>query len=418
MIRLLLCILFGFFLWDFPSAPAAEREDSGECLLISDIHFDPFADQSLFEALAAQPVSEWSRLLDSSLDRGVSQFGSDTNYILLKSCLAAAVKTCPRPDFILYPGDSLAHNWRARYAKTAQRSSGDDPQAYRNFTAKAIEFLALELRRHFPDIPILPTLGNEDAYCGDYEVQASGAFLAMFAHAWRALPGPTLNQESFQSSFSRGGYYSMRMPPLFRHRVVVANSVFFSSQYENSCGSKTETPGEDEMSWLAATLEEASRGGERVWLMMHIPAGINDYNTVEQEETGSGPVEFWEAAYTRKFVDLVMKYRETVQVVFSGHTHMDDFRIIGTDRTPLVVNKLVPSISPIFKNNPGFQIYQYNRMSGAIRNYQTYYLSNLSTAGRPTPLEHLEWKLEYDFNSAVRPESDGYPCTNLDCPRP
>ena len=403
--RFLLCIFLAFLFWDLPSVPAAEEENSGECLLISDIHFDPFADQSLFSALAERPVSEWSRLLDSSLGSGVSQLGSDTNYVLLKSCLKAAAEKCPRPDFILYPGDSLAHNWRARYEKAASRSSSDNEEAYRKFTAKTIEFLALELRKHFPAVPILPALGNEDAYCGDYKIQPSGPFLEMFAHAWVDLPGPTLNRESFESDFSRGGHYSMRIPPLFKHRVVVVNSVFFSSQYENSCGSESETPGENEMAWLAATLDKARDAGESVWLMMHIPVGINDYNTVKDEEAGTGPVEFWTRTHTREFIDLLSKYRETVQIVFSGHTHMDDFRVIGTGQTPLVANKLVPSISPIFRNNPGFQVYQYDRISGVVRNYQTYYLSNLATAGRPTALEQLEWKVEYDFRSAYGAEA-------------
>lgn len=398
--RYLLCAFISFLLWNPPLAPAAEREDPGECLLISDIHFNPFADPSLFEALMTRPVSAWNQLLDASLEDGVSQFGTDTNYVLLKSCLSAAVERCPHPDFILYPGDSLAHNWKAQYEKVASRSSGDDPEAYQHFTAKVIEFLALEFRKHFPNIPILPTLGNEDAYCGDYEVQPSGPFLRMFAGAWLELPGPTLDKDSFKSGFARGGHYSMRIPPLFRHRVVVVNSVFFSNQYENSCGSKTETPGAEEMSWLAAMLEEASRAGEKVWLMMHVPVGINDYNTVKDEQAGSGPVEFWEPAYTRQFVDLILKHRETVQFVFSGHTHMDDFRIIGDGREPVVVNKLVPSVSPIFRNNPGFQVYQYDRKTGAVRNYQTYYLSNLSTAGTPTTIGQLEWKLEYDFMAA------------------
>jgi sphingomyelin phosphodiesterase acid-like 3 len=400
LIRVLLCIFFFFQAWKLPPTASAQGKDSGEYLVISDIHFNPLTDYSLFQALAAQPVSEWNRLFDSSLMDGVSQLGSDTNYVLLQSSFAAAVEKCPRPDFILYPGDSLAHNWKAQYDKVAPRSSDEDPEAYRGFTAKTIAFLALEFRRHFPGVPILPTLGNEDAYCGDYEVQPAGPFLAMFAKAWLELPGPSLDRDTFISNFSRGGHYSIRVPPLFRHRVVVVNSVFFSNQYENSCSSKEETPGKDQMSWLAATVDEASRAGDRVWLMMHIPVGINDYNTVEDEEAGSGPVEFWEPGYTKEFVDLVLKFRQTVEFVFSGHTHMDDFRIIGNGQMPLVVNKLVPSISPIFRNNPGFQIYQYDRASGAVLNYQTYYLSNLSTAGAPTTLEHLEWKLEYDFLSA------------------
>lgn len=88
-----------------------------ECLLISNIHFDPFADPNLIESLAKQPVPEWGRLLTSSSDRKVSQLESDSNYVLLESCLTAAAQRCPRPAFILYPGDSFAHNWRARYEK-------------------------------------------------------------------------------------------------------------------------------------------------------------------------------------------------------------------------------------------------------------------------------------------------------------
>ncbi|HEY5742993.1 MAG TPA: hypothetical protein VIS99_10675, partial [Terrimicrobiaceae bacterium] len=269
-------------------------------------------------------------------------------------------------------------------------------------TTKTVEFLAREFQKHFANVPILPTLGNEDAYCGDYKVQPAGAFLSMFAQAWLKLAGSTLDKESFQQSFSRGGYYSMLFSPLFRHRIIVLNSVFFSTSYENACGSKTDTPGDEQLGWLTESLEAAARANEKVWLVMHIPVGINDYNTIRNEAAASAPVEFWRAAYSTSFVELLSKYRQTVQVVFSGHTHMDDFRIIESEKTPLVVNKLIPSISPVFKNNPGFQVYQYDRASGTIANYQTYYLANLSTAGQPTELEQLKWNVEYDFRSAYR----------------
>ena len=158
------------------------------------------------------------------------------------------------------------------------------------------------------------------------------------------------------------------------------------------------------MSWLAETLDEASDAQERVWLLMHIPVGINDYNTIKNEEAGTLPVEFWKPEYTRRFVDLILKHRKTVQVVFAGHTHMDDFRIVATKETPLVVNKLVPPISPIFRNNPAFQVYRFDATTGAIATYQTYYLANLATAERPTTRDDLQWLLEYEFRSAYRQE--------------
>lgn len=121
--RYLFSIFTGLLLCCVSLAGAAEQKEGlRECLLISDIHFDPFADPSLFESLAKEPVSEWGRLLASSSEHGVSQLGSDSNYVLLESCLRAAAQVCSHPDFILYPGDSLAHDWRARYEKASLRS--------------------------------------------------------------------------------------------------------------------------------------------------------------------------------------------------------------------------------------------------------------------------------------------------------
>jgi hypothetical protein len=134
-------------------------------------------------------------------------------------------------------------SWRSQYEKLAPRSSHDDPVAYQAFTAKTVEFLALEFQKHFPGVPILPAVGNEDAYCGDYKVQPAGPFLEMFARAWMRLPGPALEAAAFQTSFSRGGYYSALLPSPSEHRVIVLNSVFFSNQYENACGSAADTPG-------------------------------------------------------------------------------------------------------------------------------------------------------------------------------
>jgi sphingomyelin phosphodiesterase acid-like 3 len=397
--RVLLRAVAGLLIWVSSGSLATEQSEAARCLVISDIHFNPFLHPDLLEALVEQPASEWARILESSLSGSVSQYGSDSNYPLLKSAFAAAAKTCPHPDFILYVGDSLAHNWRSQYDKLAARSSRADPAAYRSFTAKTVEFVALEFRRHSPGISVLPAIGNEDAYCGDYEVQPAGPFLEMFARAWMALPGEALAPGAFRTQFSRGGYYSAVLPSVPKHRIVVLNSVFFSNQYKNACGADSDTPGDDEMAWLAAELESASREDETVWLVMHIPVGINDYNTAKDEQAGSEPVEFWLPGFSRQFIDLVDRFKNTVQVAFSGHTHMDDFRVIEAKRTPLAVNKLVPAISPIFRNNPGFQVYFFDRMNGTIGDYCTYYLS---TAGKPSDFEHVEWNWEYGFREAYQ----------------
>jgi hypothetical protein len=65
--RWLLFIVYLFQFLHFPPAAAAEGEHSGEFLVISDVHFNSFVNKKLFLALAAQPVSEWDRIFESSL---------------------------------------------------------------------------------------------------------------------------------------------------------------------------------------------------------------------------------------------------------------------------------------------------------------------------------------------------------------
>lgn len=124
MIFRLLIGLSGSLFWFSPQAFATQQEGPAECLLISDIHFNPFLNPELFVALATSPASEWAQLFESSLSGGVSQYGSDSNYPLLKSSLDAAAKTSPHPEFILYLGDILAHNWRSQYEKLAPARPG------------------------------------------------------------------------------------------------------------------------------------------------------------------------------------------------------------------------------------------------------------------------------------------------------
>ena len=83
---------------------------------------------------------------------------------------------------------------------------------------------------------------------------------------------------------------------------------------------------------------------------------------------------------------------------------MDDFRIIGIKGMSLVVNKLVPSISPIFRNNPAFQVYRFDGSTGATPPMgPTIWRISLPRRDRQS-LEELQWLSEYEFRSAYSQE--------------
>jgi sphingomyelin phosphodiesterase acid-like 3 len=391
-----------WLIWVWATVPGAVWGQSGRFLLISDIHFDPFADAGLFPRLVVAEVDEWPAILEQGGALRLNPIGADSNYALLKTSLDDARQRLPGPDFILYPGDFMAHGWQNKYDRLAARTRADDPTAYRAFTAKAVRFVGEQFRGRWPGTPILPTLGNDDSYCGDYMIEPEGPFLRMFAELWFPLLGPTADPPEFARTFAAGGHYSLLLPAAGRRRLIVLNSVFFSAAYDNACGQPTQTPALDQLAWLAEELARAEAANERVWLLMHIPPGINAYAAARDETRHDPPESFWQQAITARFLQLVDRHRDTIQTSFVGHTHMDDFRVIQLRGQPLLLIKIAPAISPIFGNNPGYQVYQYDPASGQLRNYQTYYLTNPGTREKPTLLRDARWKQEYDFHDAYQ----------------
>jgi sphingomyelin phosphodiesterase acid-like 3 len=241
-------------------------------------------------------------------------------------------------------------------------------------------------------------LGNEDSYCGDYQLQPAGEFLRGTADSWKLLFDDS-NERAFMQTFPTGGYYAASAPGTPKHRVIVLNTVFFSADYQNQCGNPKDDPGGDQMRWLTVQLKDATAKQERVWLLYHIPPGIDAYNTAMAPggNTAEKVVSYWQAGYLENFLKLLDQYRDTIVFTLAGHTHMDDFRLARdgeTGRSSFLV--VTPAISPIFGNNPGLQVLSYDRKTFSVLDYTTH---QLDLAAAPPS---QRWKEEYRFSQAYR----------------
>jgi hypothetical protein len=388
------------------SADAAKRE----FLVITDLHFNPFhglnADE--FATLSQMPATQWRSFFDG-LKQPMVPLGADGNYCLLASALTEAATRLEDPEFILFGGDFLAHDWQSSYNALADEPIAANPQAYRDFTAKAIQFIAGEFRERFPDAVVLPTLGNDDSFCQDYWIQANGAFLKQFAGIWRPMLGATVDAAAFDRSFSSLGCYAADLPGLENHRLIVLNSVLWSKSYcsayhdpggKNCCGCTNpgDAPGAAALAWLDQALSRAKSDKKTVWLLMHVPPGLDSYE--EEEADGkSAAASLWKEAFLDRYLELVGTYRSILLISFAGHTHMDDYRVAQIDGEAAVLCKVVPSVSPVFGNNPAFQVYQFEEDTGALAGWQTYSLG-LATSGGPSATP--TWRREYDSLEAYR----------------
>ncbi|HWS73155.1 MAG TPA: hypothetical protein VN605_13645 [Thermoanaerobaculia bacterium] len=353
-------------------------------LSVSDIHFDPFADPALIAKLETADVAQWEAILASSKMQSFSPYGSDINDPLLRSAVAEMKKQIPSPAFVLISGDFLAHKFDQMYQQYATDKSH---AAYTAFVTKTIAYVAATLRQAYPGVAIYPTLGNNDSDCGDYAVAPDSVFLANFRDIWKG----TVRSRSFDRRFPAGGYYHADVPALRNVRIIALNTNFFSTNYKNPCGKPGPDPGLQQLEWLDAELGLARLEGKRVWLLFHIPPGLDVYDS---EQWGGAcpnvkPQTFWKTEYQQKYLKTTAAHQKIILGSFAGHTHQDEFRFASAHFI-----HVTPSVSPVFGNNPAFEIVDVTQ-HGAIAGYTAHHLPNVT----------LPWLREYSFDEAYAKQS-------------
>jgi sphingomyelin phosphodiesterase acid-like 3 len=372
-----------------PAPPFTPAPGQGQFLILTDIHFDPFADPALVDRLVAAEVDAWPGIFAGG-QQAFAQYGSDANYPLMMSALDAAKELLPQPDFVLYAGDYLVHQFETKFDAHA----GGGPEAFADFVVKTMTFVSEQLQGAFPQTPVYGTLGNDDAICGNYMIAPGRSFLAAVGGLWA---GRSTHPEAF-ADFGVGGFYVVPHPTVPDRDLIVLNTVLWSTNYENRCNPAGGDPGAAQLSWLEWTLYRTKLRGRTASLLFHIPPGIDGYASSHGSSTCRSDVTtLLQGVYEKPFLGLLERYREVLQDGYAGHTHMDDFRVVATEAgEPILLAHITPAISPIYLNNPGFGLVLYDRTSGAVLDYATVYLTNLVGGRRG----EARWAIEYTFRDA------------------
>ncbi len=394
-----------------PARSAAAVAPAIPALMISDVHFDPFHDPGKVKQLVDSPVSQWRTILSepestnqeqafAALQTSCHARGIDTPFALLRSSLDAMRAREPDAKFMTVSGDLIAHAFTCRYKTLVPDTHPGD---YETFVLKTLSFVMGELRSTFPGMPIYVALGNNDTGCGDYKLDADSRFLAETGKIL-AEGLPKAGREQALKEFANTGSYSVAMAaPMQRTRMIVLNDVFLSAKY-TTCGGKPDAAAAAaELSWLEHELAEARRMGQRVWVMGHIPPGIDAFSTVAKFRdvcAGKSPVEF---LADDKMADLLAANADVMRLGIFAHTHMDEMRLLRTEGgdvaggTSSVAVKLVPSISPVNGNTPSFTVAHVNPVDSALQNYAVFQASNQTGIG-------TAWTEEYDFRQTYHQE--------------
>lgn len=325
-------------------------------VIISDVHFTPFYDTGIFNDLVNSPVEQWAAIFQSSSMTDLSSWGHETNYPLLKRVLDAAGQAAGH--VLIFSGDILAHKFPETFFALFGK---EDPEALHAFIYKTVVFFATQVRERFGDIPVIFTLGNNDAYAGDYQLVPGGAFLADTADTFynTFLLGGA-DRKNYFNTYPAGGYF-VAEPPGAKVRFVCLSTIFFSRNRPDDGTGTANNIAMAQLAWLEQVLGEADAAKKKVWIVMHIPPGADIFGTVHTYMDPNGQisdaVDFWKEAYQDRFLEICKRYADVIGPIFAGHTHMDEYRLV-LDRDGEAYKALIvtPGVSPQYGNNPAFKV--------------------------------------------------------------
>lgn len=346
-------------------------------LAFSDLHFNPLYDNNptLLAELVAADASKWASIFETSTIKTPSTAGQDTNYPLLVMTLDSVKKNLGGSPLILYTGDLLGHGI-SYYLNLYTGIT--DPAVLQSFSDKTVQFVTQQIRSAIGDLPVFFAVGNCDSYTG-YGPDSS--FLANSAESFYStlLNGAT-DHKAFLDSFNAGGYYSAE-PAGTNVMVIGLNTIAFSPLVQNKDGSENNAAAVDaEIAWFDSQLAQAQAVKKKVWLLMHAPPGADEGTTSKSVAAGghlASATMMWEPNYQAAFMQVLAKYPGVIAMTLTGHTHMDEYRIMSAGN----VLESVPGISPCFGNDPAYKVFQVNRISFAPADYSSLHYDLAGTSG-------------------------------------
>jgi len=366
-------------------ASAAERQPA-EILLLTDVHFDPFADPLIANGLNNAASNEWSGILGRR--EGTIRFpdcGEEepvTDAALFQSAMDQMDQR--QVAFTVLSGDLLIHEFQCRFTTLFPEA---DDAAYREFAARTVEFVLSEVRRATHGRPVYLAPGNHDSGCGNYRRDDADPFLQRIAPAVADAAGGA-EQQAIARSFAAHGRYEVTAPgSLGQLSLLVADTSLWSRR-AMTCGGEARASDEEQLGWVGERADVLGEDGA-VWLIGHIPPGFDPRGSA----LSGSPVRYLQ---DDELPLMLAQAEHPVRLALFGHTHMDEWRVFGD-----VPVRISPALSPGSGNRPSFTIAQIS-VDGGMNDYSV--ISYNSAAG--------SWDQDHGFSQSFG--RTGFNAENLD----
>ncbi|GFY44530.1 acid sphingomyelinase-like phosphodiesterase 3b [Trichonephila inaurata madagascariensis] len=317
-------------------------------------------------------------------DNGLyGNFYCDAPQYLVNVTIAAMKEIHSNPDFIIWTGDNLPHT--------------DDFYSDWDVIFEAIKNTTELLTTTFPNIPIIPCIGNHDTFPPNIlpnDNTSSNIYKGYLDKAgWKDLVN-----ESEWSNFLAGGYFSQLVKPGLR--IISVNTILW--YIPNNLTSDVPDPG-NQFQWLEAVLKNSSSSLEKVYIIGHVPPGY--YNR------GGETSPTMHHQHAEAFTKILLKYLPIIAGQFYGHIHLDMFQIFQYNTGTFKGSSLLaPSVTPWHTNtdnnitlpvNPSVRLIHFSHIDSKLLDYDQYYLNLTKANSMKKVSEDLKnlYELLYTFTN-------------------
>uniref|UniRef100_A0A914KT34 Sphingomyelin phosphodiesterase n=1 Tax=Meloidogyne incognita TaxID=6306 RepID=A0A914KT34_MELIC len=296
----------------------------------------------------------------------------DSPPALVDYMLDEAKRHFPKPNFIIWTGDTPAHR---KYTQE-------------EFINTMIT-VTHAIKQRFPDVLVIPVLGNHD-------MEPSNSFpddteqLGMYRHIYYLWKG-WIGDEP-EETFLRGGYYYFKSPLDGSEYLVLNTNIYYviNTAIENFTNPEDPT---GQFEFIEKHLAKIKSKNGKINIVGHVPPGGFVFNDGNPECRDEMPKQ-----YNKRLTDLFTKYADSIGFMLFGHLHTDTFRILkDSNGMPVQRMFLNPAITPVFNlNNPAFRVFDYDRKNFNIKDIRTFYV-NLDELNQKGP-NQVKTVLEYSMS--------------------
>lgn len=357
---------------------SASSADKGFFLHLTDLHYDEFYE------IGSSEQQDCHRIMEKEVkSHPAGPFGShrcDSPPILLEEGIRQMSQLVQDPAFILMTGDAGRHDDDILLPRTGKQ--------VKEANARVLQLLL----GSFPNVPIIPTIGNNDVILHNSLAEGPNEDLDYLWDLWK-----TVIPSTQQQVFLKGGYFSFAFRNL---RIISLNTLFFYRKNLKTTECHVGSIGSRQLDWLRLELTESKARNQTVYIIGHIAPRI----------------EFYFHDCYNQYLRLVDEFSQWIKGQFYGHTNIDSFTLLPKpdfDENSMAPKNSIlmlprryigvyyehPSMIPTF--NPSFRAYEFATETGVLLNFSQYYADLEESNER----NKITFKKEYDPITAYQMKS-------------